>query len=89
MRTQAIILLSAAILLCVTLVSCNSDDEKCRDFGSFTGWDEATLSKVSSFRMYGPKKLDEPCETTCKNLKHDIGFEYAGRQACCCGKMDE
>lgn len=75
------------VVLAAVLVSCNNDDAKCREFGLKRGITEAELVQVGEFKMFGPpRKLSDTCQKVCSEHAMDSGFEYGGRQACCCGK---
>lgn len=86
MKTQAF-LTFLLVVMAALLVASNSDDEKCRDFAINSGINQDELANVDRFRMYGMPRAPDTCQSVCDKHSLNLGFEYIGKQACCCTKL--
>lgn len=78
-------LLMFLVLALFAAVNC-SDDSKCRDFAKKVGMDQQSIEQVTMFRLYGPPRAAKTCQDVCQEHEMAVGFDYVGKQACCCGK---
>lgn len=85
MKLQMILLVSLAILGLILSASA-SDDSKCRELAKAKGMTEAELARVQPFRLHGVSK--DSCQEVCLAKSMNVGFDYVGRQACCCAKSN-
>lgn len=85
MKYQLFIILAIIAIFGSLFVQAGNDDSKCRAYAkSHNIMTDEELAKYSPFRMYGVTK--KPCSETCLAAFMQIGFEYAGNQACCCSR---
>lgn len=84
MRSQAILISFLAILAALITIDAASDDSKCREYAQAISISDETLTNIENFRLIGPPKPASNCSAVCKNKYGNFGFEYVGKQACCC-----
>lgn len=84
MKTQAILVLAVAVLAAVMLVGA-SQDEDCRKIAANMGLDQQKIDSVKTFKLYGQPRSPKTCKDQCEGVHQDVGFDYFGKQACCCG----
>lgn len=84
MKSLTLLLVALAVLVAVAAAAFDQDG-KCRHIAKGVGISDETINKVAEFKLYGPAK--STCDERCKSIKMDIGFDYYGKQACCCGKF--
>jgi hypothetical protein len=85
MQAQALILLIVMVFASLVATANRVQDEHCRSIAAKHKV-TADLSKVASFKLYGQPRAPLTCQDQCEELGMDIGFDYDGKQACCCGK---
>lgn len=87
MKVLALALLALVVVAAVLEAGAtDAQDENCRTIARGNGMSEETINKVAQFKLYGPDK--DECFKRCRSVKMDIGFDYYGKQACCCGSTE-
>lgn len=92
MNSKQIVFVLCALVFAVTFAQASDDSSKCMKFaeahkGKLVNLDQ--LANVKVMRMYGPPKANKSCTDVCESKSFNLGFEYAGKQACCCGNIEQ
>lgn len=84
MKAQAILVFVVVALAGIILVSADQD-EGCRKLAITLGVAQEKIDSVHKFLLYGQPPHPETCQDQCKSVGMNVGFDYFGKQACCCG----
>jgi hypothetical protein len=82
-----LVLVAVVAVSVMSSVNCNKQDASCRGAAKMLEIPSETIDLVRTFKLYGPAHNPLTCQQRCETVGLDIGFDYYGKQACCCGSF--
>lgn len=85
MKAQTVLMMIAMVVLASVMLVSADQDPACRKLAIGLGMAQDYVDSVPKFRLYGQPRYPETCQDRCKSVNMNVGFDYFGKQACCCG----